>query len=241
MDHTSPDRRGDDLRRRPPLSEESTPLAVLAGKEYGTGSSRDWAAKGPSLLGVRFVMAESYERIHRSNLVGMGILPLQYPEGRAPRRSVSPAERLLRPWARRGGAPGYDRRGRGGSGRRSRGDVLCHGAGGRRRRGRVPRRRGSAEPGAARDARRVIDVTTRPHFGGASFIDRRPECQSSSPLPGPELSSLSPSSSPLPGPELSSLSPSSSPLPGPELSSLSPSSSPLPGPELSSLSPSSSP
>ncbi len=60
---------------------EGVPLAALAGKEYGSGSSRDWAAKGPSLLGVRFVIAESYERIHRSNLVGMGILPLQYPEG----------------------------------------------------------------------------------------------------------------------------------------------------------------
>jgi aconitate hydratase len=57
------------------------PLLVLAGKEYGTGSSRDWAAKGPSLLGVRMVIAESYERIHRSNLVGMGILPLQYTDG----------------------------------------------------------------------------------------------------------------------------------------------------------------
>jgi aconitate hydratase A / 2-methylisocitrate dehydratase len=60
---------------------EGVPLAVLAGKEYGSGSSRDWAAKGPDLLGVRFVIAESYERIHRSNLVGMGILPLQYPAG----------------------------------------------------------------------------------------------------------------------------------------------------------------
>ncbi len=58
-----------------------TPLAVLAGKEYGSGSSRDWAAKGPNLLGVRFVIAESYERIHRSNLVGMGVLPLQYASG----------------------------------------------------------------------------------------------------------------------------------------------------------------
>ncbi len=57
------------------------PLVVLAGREYGTGSSRDWAAKGPSLLGVRAVIAQSYERIHRSNLVGMGILPLQYAEG----------------------------------------------------------------------------------------------------------------------------------------------------------------
>ncbi|MDO8862948.1 aconitate hydratase AcnA [Haliea sp. E1-2-M8] len=60
---------------------KGVPLVVLAGKEYGTGSSRDWAAKGPSLLGVRAVIAESFERIHRSNLVGMGILPLQYSEG----------------------------------------------------------------------------------------------------------------------------------------------------------------
>jgi aconitate hydratase len=57
------------------------PSAVLAGKEYGSGSSRDWAAKGPNLLGVRFVLAESFERIHRSNLVGMGVLPLQYAPG----------------------------------------------------------------------------------------------------------------------------------------------------------------
>ena len=61
--------------------EEGTPLVVLAGKEYGSGSSRDWAAKGTTLLGVRAVIAESYERIHRSNLVGMGVLPLQFPEG----------------------------------------------------------------------------------------------------------------------------------------------------------------
>ena len=58
-----------------------TPLVVLSGKEYGSGSSRDWAAKGTSLLGVKAVIAESYERIHRSNLIGMGVLPLQYPEG----------------------------------------------------------------------------------------------------------------------------------------------------------------
>ena len=63
--------------------ESSTPLVILAGKEYGSGSSRDWAAKGPALLGVRAVMAESYERIHRSNLVGMGILPLQFPAGQS--------------------------------------------------------------------------------------------------------------------------------------------------------------
>jgi aconitate hydratase len=60
---------------------EGTPLVILAGKEYGSGSSRDWAAKGPALLGVRAVIAESYERIHRSNLVGMGILPLQFLSG----------------------------------------------------------------------------------------------------------------------------------------------------------------
>jgi len=61
--------------------EDMTPLIILAGKEYGTGSSRDWAAKGPNLLGIRAVIAESFERIHRSNLVGMGIVPLQYLEG----------------------------------------------------------------------------------------------------------------------------------------------------------------
>jgi aconitate hydratase len=62
-------------------AEDDTPLVVLAGKEYGSGSSRDWAAKGTKLLGVRAVIAESFERIHRSNLVGMGVLPLQFPEG----------------------------------------------------------------------------------------------------------------------------------------------------------------
>jgi aconitate hydratase len=61
--------------------EDSTPLMVLAGKDYGMGSSRDWAAKGTFLLGVRAVLAESYERIHRSNLVGMGVLPLQFKPG----------------------------------------------------------------------------------------------------------------------------------------------------------------
>lgn len=60
---------------------DETPLVVLAGKEYGTGSSRDWAAKGTALLGVRVVIAETYERIHRSNLVGFGVVPLQFPEG----------------------------------------------------------------------------------------------------------------------------------------------------------------
>jgi len=62
---------------------EGTPLIILAGREYGTGSSRDWAAKGPMLLGVRAVIAESFERIHRSNLIGMGVLPLQFQEGQS--------------------------------------------------------------------------------------------------------------------------------------------------------------
>lgn len=61
--------------------QEQTPLVVIAGKEYGSGSSRDWAAKGPRLLGIRVVIAESFERIHRSNLIGMGILPLEFPQG----------------------------------------------------------------------------------------------------------------------------------------------------------------
>lgn len=61
--------------------QKKVPLAVIAGKEYGSGSSRDWAAKGPRLLGVRVVIAESFERIHRSNLIGMGILPLEFPQG----------------------------------------------------------------------------------------------------------------------------------------------------------------
>ena len=70
-------RRRDGLRAR-----RAVPLVVLAGKEYGSGSSRDWAAKGTKLLGVRAVIAESFERIHRSNLIGMGVLPLQFADGR---------------------------------------------------------------------------------------------------------------------------------------------------------------
>jgi len=63
---------------------DGVPTIVLAGKEYGSGSSRDWAAKGPNLLGVKAVIAESYERIHRSNLLMMGVLPLQFAEGETP-------------------------------------------------------------------------------------------------------------------------------------------------------------
>jgi aconitate hydratase len=64
--------------------EEGTSLLVIAGKEYGSGSSRDWAAKGARLLGIEAVLAQSYERIHRSNLIGMGVLPLQFLEGETP-------------------------------------------------------------------------------------------------------------------------------------------------------------
>src|SRR6185312_9718175 len=62
-------------------AQEGVPLVIFAGKEYGTGSSRDWAAKGTRLLGVRAVIAQSFERIHRSNLIGMGVLPLQFADG----------------------------------------------------------------------------------------------------------------------------------------------------------------
>jgi aconitate hydratase len=62
-------------------TEQNTPLMIFAGQEYGTGSSRDWAAKGTMLMGVKAVIAQSFERIHRSNLVGMGVLPLQFKEG----------------------------------------------------------------------------------------------------------------------------------------------------------------
>ena len=64
-----------------PTRREGTPLVVLGGKEYGTGSSRDWAAKGTTLLGIKAVIAQSYERIHRNNLVGMGVLPLVFSDG----------------------------------------------------------------------------------------------------------------------------------------------------------------
>ena len=80
--------------------QEGVPLLVFAGKEYGTGSSRDWAAKGPALLGVRAAIAESFERIHRSNLVGMGVLPLEFETGRS----------LSRPGAHRPGDVRHPRR-----------------------------------------------------------------------------------------------------------------------------------
>ena len=90
-----------------------TPLGVLAGKEYGSGSSRDWAAKGPALLGVRFVLAESFERIHRQNLVGMGVLPLQFKTGESAETIASRGRRRTRSSASRSASPGAGRDGPG--------------------------------------------------------------------------------------------------------------------------------
>jgi len=85
---------------------EGVPLMVFAGHEYGTGSSRDWAAKGTKLLGVRAVVAQSFERIHRSNLVGMGVLPLQWPEGQNARKlSIDGTETYDLPGPSKGLAP----------------------------------------------------------------------------------------------------------------------------------------
>ena len=94
-DQALPLGRGDvDLRRGHALPGRGPPLVVFAGKEYGTGSSRDWAAKGTKLLGVRAVIAESFERIHRSNLVGMGVLPLQFQARSAGTSSASTGEEM---------------------------------------------------------------------------------------------------------------------------------------------------
>ena len=82
--------------------DEGVPLLIIAGREYGSGSSRDWAAKGTALLGVRAVIAESYERIHRSNLVGMGVLPLQFLPGESAASLASPVASATRsPGSRR--------------------------------------------------------------------------------------------------------------------------------------------
>ena len=83
---------------------DGVPLVVIAGKEYGTGSSRDWAAKGTSLLGVRAVICQSYERIHRSNLVGMGVLPLEFADGQIARVARPDRRRSVRDRGHRGRA-----------------------------------------------------------------------------------------------------------------------------------------
>ena len=125
---------------------EGTPLIVLAGKEYGTGSSRDWAAKGPMLLGVRAVIAESYERIHRSNLLMMGVLPLQFRDGEN-------AESLGLTGRETFAVEGLDER-RGARGDRERRRDAVHGAGAARHapRARVPapRRNPAVRAAAAR-------------------------------------------------------------------------------------------
>ncbi len=104
--------------------EAGTPLVILTGKEYGTGSSRDWAAKGPALLGVKAIIAESYERIHRSNLVGMGVLPLAYQAG-TDRTSLglTGTETISITGIAAGPGAGRHRR-RDGAGRRRQGDGL---------------------------------------------------------------------------------------------------------------------
>ena len=91
--------------------KEGVPLIVLGGKEYGSGSSRDWAAKGTLLLGVRAVIAESYERIHRSNLLGMGVLPLQYRAGESAQSLGLDRIRGVHHRRRRETRSGADRRG----------------------------------------------------------------------------------------------------------------------------------
>ena len=100
--------------------DEGVPTIVLAGKEYGSGSSRDWAAKGPNLLGVRAVIAESYERIHRSNLLMMGILPLQFADGESASLARADGARALLDRGRR------ERRG--GRGDRARGRARSSGS-----------------------------------------------------------------------------------------------------------------
>ena len=123
---------------------QDIPLVVLGGKEYGSGSSRDWAAKGTSLLGVRAVITESFERIHRSNLIGMGVIPLQFPEGE------SAASLKL------DGTETFDiTRHRGPQRRQDAEDGACHGdQGGRRRRSSSTRWCASTPP-----ARRTTTAT----------------------------------------------------------------------------------
>ena len=106
--------------------EAGVPLVVIAGKEYGSGSSRDWAAKGTMLLGVKAVIAESYERIHRSNLVNMGVLPLQFKAGENAATSRPHRPRSVLVQRRRRGAEAA-RRSHGDGARRRRIDEDVHG------------------------------------------------------------------------------------------------------------------
>ena len=150
--------------------DEGVPLVVLAGAEYGTGSSRDWAAKGTLLLGVRAVIAKSFERIHRSNLVGMGVLPLQFLDGEDAADARPHRPRDLR-HRRRGAGPGARAHARG-HGARPGGDKSVHGAAAHRyaERGRLlPARRHPAVRAAAAH-RGLVDVAV-----GAAFWQTRYE------------------------------------------------------------------
>ena len=128
-------------------ADEGIGTAIIAGREYGSGSSRDWAAKGPALLGVRMVLAESYERIHRSNLVGMGILPLQFVAGEsAASLGLTGRERLTVSGLEDGPTPKPDRDRDGDRRRRHRAPVQRHRPARRPDRRRVlPRRRDPAD------------------------------------------------------------------------------------------------
>ena len=137
--------------------QEGTPLVVLAGKEYGTGSSRDWAAKGTLLLGVRAVIAESFERIHRSNLVGMGVLPLQFQPGESA-ETLGLTGRDRRPGRRAPAAAGGDGLG----GEEGPHAIVFRGHRPPRHPGRdqlLPERRHPAH-GAAEDAARKLSAPT---------------------------------------------------------------------------------
>ncbi len=154
--------------------EAGVPLAVIAGKEYGTGSSRDWAAKGPALLGVRFVIAESYERIHRSNLVGMGVLPLQFAAGEsAASLGLTGRETFSVRGLQDGVSPGMQVAVEAVSDDGAALRVHRDRADRRRRRGRLLRERRPPADGAARVARRARD---------APFSRRRDRARSRPPI-----------------------------------------------------------
>jgi aconitate hydratase len=135
---------------------EGVPLIVIAGKEYGSGSSRDWAAKGPRLLGVRAVIAESFERIHRSNLVGMGILPLQFLPGESA-ASLGLTGREAYTIAMPAGGPAP----------RSRVEVVARPMRRRRRKGNAGALRGDRPPGRP-DRARLLPPGRHPAGGPAA-------------------------------------------------------------------------
>ena len=135
---------------------EGTPLIVIAGREYGSGSSRDWAAKGPHLLGVRAVIAESYERIHRSNLVMMGILPLQFLDGEGRESLGLTGREAFSSWAIEKGEAGEV------TVRDDGKEIPGAGAAGHPARARVPPARGNPPVRAAAPARPVTESDARP-------------------------------------------------------------------------------